>query len=217
MQMSPTLTDFGVVVFDFDGVLVESVEVKTTAFAKLYQPYGDGIRDQVVAHHLSHGGMSRYEKFRHWHRTFLGVELTADELADLAQRFAALVEDEVVAAAYVEGAIDLLEQWSKTRALFIASATPQDELRRIVERRDLKQYFVESFGSPRRKGAVLAELATRTGRDSRDLLMIGDSLSDYEASVEAHTSFIGRVRRGDSNPFPTPVRTITALGELLKT
>ena len=53
--------------FDFDGVLADSVEVKTLAFAKLFEEFGAGIQEKVVAHHRNHGGMSRYDKFRHYY------------------------------------------------------------------------------------------------------------------------------------------------------
>ena len=35
------------IIFDFDGVIAESVEVKTDAFANLYQPYGDNVVNKV--------------------------------------------------------------------------------------------------------------------------------------------------------------------------
>ena len=31
---------FEAIVFDFDGVLVESVDIRTRAFVELYRPYG---------------------------------------------------------------------------------------------------------------------------------------------------------------------------------
>ncbi|MCX5934210.1 MAG: hypothetical protein NTU99_05390, partial [Pseudanabaena sp. LacPavin_0818_WC45_MAG_42_6] len=51
---------YDAIVFDFDGVLVESVDVKTQAFGTLYAEYGDLIVEQVKAYHLLHGGVSRF-------------------------------------------------------------------------------------------------------------------------------------------------------------
>ena len=50
------------IIFDFDGVIVESINVKKEAFEKLYQKYGDEIVYKVIAHHMANGGMSRFEK-----------------------------------------------------------------------------------------------------------------------------------------------------------
>lgn len=47
--------------WDFDGVIAESVNVKTEAFYNLYLPYGIEIAEKVRRHHLDNGGMSRFE------------------------------------------------------------------------------------------------------------------------------------------------------------
>ena len=39
-------------IFDFDGVLVDSVEIKAKAFNELYRPYGSEIAEKIVFHHI---------------------------------------------------------------------------------------------------------------------------------------------------------------------
>ena len=56
------------IIFDFDGVILESIDVKTEAFKKLYQPYGSNISNKVVKNHLANGGISRYEKIKIYHK-----------------------------------------------------------------------------------------------------------------------------------------------------
>ena len=57
------------IIFDFDGVIAQSVEVKTEAFADMYKEYGKAVVNKVVQHHEDNGGMSRFEKFRLYHNT----------------------------------------------------------------------------------------------------------------------------------------------------
>ena len=59
------------VVFDFDGVLAESVDVKTRAYALLFQDEGGDVVRQVVDFHLKNGGVSRFEKFRCYYSDIL--------------------------------------------------------------------------------------------------------------------------------------------------
>ena len=54
--MKPSPVD--AIIFDFDGVLVESVDVKTNAFAMLYAEHGPDVVKRVVAYHQEHGGIS---------------------------------------------------------------------------------------------------------------------------------------------------------------
>ena len=59
------------IIFDFDGVIAESVQVKTDAFMELYVLYGQDVVQKVTKHHEANGGMSRYEKIKYYHKTLL--------------------------------------------------------------------------------------------------------------------------------------------------
>ena len=67
------------VIFDFDGVIVQSLEAKSEAFRMLYNEYGNDIAKKVVKHHQKNGGISRYEKFKHYHKKYLGINLKDHE------------------------------------------------------------------------------------------------------------------------------------------
>jgi len=51
------VTDWQAIIFDFDGVLVESGDLKTRAFADLYQSYGETVVSKVVRYHSLNGGL----------------------------------------------------------------------------------------------------------------------------------------------------------------
>jgi len=53
------------VFFDFDGVILDSVDVKTDAFVAIFRGYGPKIREDVVKYHHENGGVSRMEKFKY--------------------------------------------------------------------------------------------------------------------------------------------------------
>ncbi|MDN5339305.1 MAG: hypothetical protein PWQ30_414, partial [Euryarchaeota archaeon] len=52
-------------ILDFDGVVVESLPLKTAAFRKIFSFTSPEHLDEIIAFHLENGGMSRYDKFRH--------------------------------------------------------------------------------------------------------------------------------------------------------
>ena len=90
-------------IFDFDGVIADSVDIKTKAFAEIYQEYGDDVVRKVVFHHLNNG-MSRFRKFKFYHEQFLGKRITHPEIIILANRFSSLVVNKVIAAKEIPGA-----------------------------------------------------------------------------------------------------------------
>ena len=204
---------FDAIVFDFDGVLVQSVDVKTRAFAALYSPYGDEVVQRVVAWHLAHGGISRYEKFRHFHREFLNQPLSATEEDRLADRFSELVEEAVIAAAWIPGAREFLETYAQRLPFFVASGTPETELRRIIDRRDMARYFVGIGGAPRRKGEILRDFLVQQRLPPHRMLMVGDAMTDYAGAAETGLSFLGIAPAG-ANTFPSGVPVLPDLAGL---
>ena len=102
--MEPDIMKYQAFVFDFDGVLANSVEVKTRAFEQLYLSHGPEIAAAVVRHHRENGGMPRRLKFKHYEATFLGTPADNDRLDQLSNQFSALVVDKVVAAPEIPGA-----------------------------------------------------------------------------------------------------------------
>ena len=137
--------------FDFDGVLADSVEVKTRAFAKLFERYGPAIAAKVVEHHRNNGGMTRVDKFYHYYREFLGKPLDDAELQRLCGDFSRLVMDEVVSAPEIPGAENFLKKWHNKAKYFVVSATPDEEISQIVRQRRLEVYFREVLGSSKSK------------------------------------------------------------------
>lgn len=208
--------DWQAIIFDFDGVIVESGKIKTQAFAELYRPYGDDIVAQVVQFHTQNGGMSRYHKFRHFQEHFLHQPpLTEAEEKQLDIRFSELVVEAVIAAEPVPGAIELIQRQSGRIPLFVASGTPESELKIIVERRGLTPYFTKVRGAPALKKTIIAEILSAYSLAPESVLMIGDAMADYEGAQANHTAFLGRVFPGDLNPFPVDVKIVPDLRGLL--
>lgn len=202
------------IVFDFDGVLVESVDVKGEAFCALYAQADPSIQKKVLDYHLAYGGVSRFDKIRYFEEVLLDRTVSEAEIAVLADRFSTLVEARVVAAPWVVGAKDFLDKFHNKIPLFVASATPQAELDRIVHARNMETYFKALFGSPVKKSAHLDRLVQQQGFTPSRILMIGDTISDLKAANEAGTSFLGRVAPSQPFPFPEGTPSIADLKNL---
>ena len=51
-----------VIFWDFDGIIKDSVKVKSMAFMQLFTPFGEDVVKQVREHHEANGGLSRFDK-----------------------------------------------------------------------------------------------------------------------------------------------------------
>jgi phosphoglycolate phosphatase-like HAD superfamily hydrolase len=180
------------IVFDFDGVILESADVKTEAFLALYAEHGAEIVAKVREHHLAHLGISRFKKFAWIAEHLLKTPLSEAESVALGERFSALALDRVLAAPMVPGAQAALEQLSDRLLLFVASGTPQAELDLIVDRRGLRRFFREVWGTPTEKPAIVRDLLARHALAPEEVLFIGDGVSDHQAAVATGLHFLAR-------------------------
>lgn len=187
--------------FDFDGVIVDSVDVKTVAFARMFEPFGPEVVAKVVEHHRLHGGMNRMQKFLHYHKEFLHKSLDKIELDGLCKQFSSLVMNEVINAPEIPGAQSFLEKWYKEIPCFIVSATPQDELCEIIERRGLKRYFKEIKGAPADKCKNLDDILNSNALQPESCLYFGDAYTDYDAARTCSVKFWGILPGPDAPLF----------------
>jgi phosphoglycolate phosphatase-like HAD superfamily hydrolase len=185
------LKSYDALVFDFDGVIVDSNHIKADAFAKLFLQYGQDASNCARQVHNSIAGLSRSEKIEKIiSAAGLGQKIS-ENLETLVTRFGKLVKDNVIACQYIRGMPEYLKKVSRTHKCFVVSATPEHELREIIEARNLSSFFEGVFGTPTKKVQHFLNIAKKTGLSSAHILMFGDSMSDFEASQAVGLDFVG--------------------------
>jgi phosphoglycolate phosphatase-like HAD superfamily hydrolase len=180
------------VVFDFDGVILESANIKTEAFVELFSHLTPAQVADVRRHHLDNLGISRFKKFAWIYENLLGRAIADDESQALGVRFSDLALARILEAPFVPGAREALEALAPSLPLFVASGTPHDELKDIVARRGLAGFFREVWGTPTDKPRILSDLMARHDLRSRQVLFIGDGMSDYKAAKATGVEFLAR-------------------------
>ena len=179
------------VFWDFDGVIKESVEVKSDAFEQLFISFGKDIAKKVRNHHEENGGISRFDKlpiYLDWAEQPLSEQL----ITKYAENFSQLVKQRVVDSPWVAGVLDYLQNNYKKKQFFLITATPQQEIDDILSQLDIVKYFKQVVGSPTSKIKAIKILLKRYNIDSQKAIMVGDSVSDYEAAKSNHVAFILR-------------------------
>jgi len=178
------------IIFDFDGVIAESVQVKTNAFASLYEQYGDNIVTKVIEHHEANGGMSRFKKIKLYHESFLNKAITNEEIEDLANQFSKLVVRKVIDSPYVPGVLKYIQKCYEKYNLFISTGTPTNEIKQILSARDIAEYFIGIHGSPEKKSLHITKIISKYNYHPDELIFYGDANTDINAAKQASVPFI---------------------------
>lgn len=200
------------ILFDFDGVVVDSVNVKTEAFSELFSNEREHLQS-IINFHLANGGMSRYIKFEIIYRDILKKPFSNELSQELGKKFSQLVLQKVIDCAYIPGALEFLQKYFNQVLLFIASGTPQDELESIITKRGLNKYFKEIHGTPRTKPDIIRDILKRYNLKSEEMPFIGDAINDYRAALETNLPFYGYAPTGKGG-FPPNVQIIRSFQEL---
>ena len=181
------------IIFDFDGVIIESAETKTKTFRRLFErSYPEEVA-AIVNYHMQNAGISRYVKFRHIYTNILKQPLSETQEDELGKRFSEIALDEILNAPFVLGVKEFFLKNQKKYYMFIASGTPEEELKSILDHRRIDHLFKEVHGSPKQKHEIIQDIMDRYALSRKEIVFIGDAESDRCASEKAGINFIARI------------------------
>ena len=147
-------------IFDCDGVILNSNKIKTEAFRKTLQKYNLHAVDEFIKYHKENGGFSRYIKFEYFLKNILpkydkNLRFNEFELKILLENYSYQCKSALYNA---EVAKDLskLRELSGNIPWLIVSGSDQKELRDIFKYKNIEKFFDAGiFGSPDKKTDIL--------------------------------------------------------------
>jgi phosphoglycolate phosphatase-like HAD superfamily hydrolase len=185
------IQEYKSIVFDCDGVVLDSNVVKTEAYFRTAKNLGatDSEAQALVDYHVRLGGISRYHKFDYYLREILHQAATEASVQVLLDEFARELEVGLMECDIAEG-LTALRNATKQANWMILSGGDQQEIRTLFANRNLAHFFDGGlFGSPDNKDTVLAR-EKLNGNLQFPALFIGDSKYDHEAATRAGLDFV---------------------------
>lgn len=181
------LDNYQTLVFDCDGVILNSNKVKTDAFFKAALPYGEAAARQLVEYHIERGGISRYKKFE-WFLSNIVADNQGPKIDQLLKAYANEVYEGLLTCDIAPG-LDRLREKTEGANWLIVSGGDQNELRKIFHNRKINHFFDKIFGSPDSKETILSR-EKEIGSLNYPALFIGDSRYDHIAASTVELDFI---------------------------
>jgi phosphoglycolate phosphatase-like HAD superfamily hydrolase len=192
------------IILDFDGVVVESLGIKTQAFRDLFHDYPRQL-EQIMSYHLAHNSISRYTKFEYIVTRILDEPYDEARKQAMGTQFSQLVCRKVIECPYVPGAEEFLRYFSSRVPLYLASASPHDELEIILKARGIDRYFKKIFGFPHKKAEVFQAVLAAEKAAPEEAVYIGDSREDYTVARETGVLFIARENEESFDGLKVPI------------
>lgn len=171
------------ILWDFDGVLLNSNEVRDKGFLEVLKDFPEEEVNQLMRFHQANGGLSRYVKFRYFFEKIREEAITAEEIQEWANKFSkimlhSLINNELL----IEETINFVKKNHKNHSMHIVSGSDGNELNQICKGIGINHFFKSIQGSPTPKKQLVADLIEKHQYSLNQCLLIGDSINDYEAA-----------------------------------
>jgi phosphoglycolate phosphatase-like HAD superfamily hydrolase len=195
-QVLLNIRDYKTIVFDCDGVILDSNVVKTEAYFRTAKRLGvtDPQAQVLVDYHVKLGGISRYHKFDWFLREVLNQPATKEAIQVWLDTFSEELEEGLVNCNIADG-LELLKAETPNATWMILSGGDQQEIRDLFHKRELPSgktlaslFEGGLFGSPDNKDEVLAR-EKASGHLRFPAMFVGDSKYDHEAATNAGLDF----------------------------
>ena len=177
------------VIFDCDGVLIDSNSLKTEAFFEYALFAGKDKANLLVNYHIKNGGISRYDKIKYFFNEIIHKDLSKRELNQQANLYGKLVFEKLLKAKVTRG-LEVLRRINQAADWYVVSGGDQKELIKLFEINGLNSFFPQRvFGSPKSKEKIIID-GKKKNFFKRPLLFIGDSKYDMMVARKFKMDFI---------------------------
>ena len=185
------LEEIKIIILDFDGGVIESNDIKTEAFRYVFGRFPDHA-DAMMAYHESNISQSRFIKFDY---LLMLLGRSGDEILkkEILTSFSDYIFEKMMRASLVVGAERFLKEMTQKYPVYLASVTPDEELQKILSRRQLTHWFRAVYGCPPwTKSEAITDILMREKCVSINALLIGDSAGDQRAAKQTGVPFLAR-------------------------
>jgi len=180
------------IIFDFDGVILDSIPVKTEAFRNLFKAFPTDKVNELIEYHICNGGQSRYLKIEYFFNEILGKAINKKEILAYAENYSLLTKEELSKKKYfIEETLEFIQKNYKKYAMHIASGASEDDLYYICNKLDLNEYFISINGSPMLKSLIIEDILLNYKYKKEETVLVGDSFNDFEAAKNNKIIFYG--------------------------
>ena len=180
-----------VIVFDFDGTLIDSNRLKYEAYFKLFQTSEHHTRTirEVLSKIYEQSWFVILEEIVR--RLNLNGESELEpEVDELAERYNDIVLNGAKMCPQMPGAQSALKSLSRRYRLYVSSTTPDSALKEIIRYRGWHRFFEDIFGYPHQKTATLKNIIALEMVQPTEVLVVGDGESDRISSSQAGCAFV---------------------------
>jgi len=184
------ISNVKLILWDFDGVLLNSNAIREHGFLKVLANFPSDSVDKLLNFHRENGGLSRYVKFRYFIEECLNETASDDIIQTYANSFSVIMQELLVDKdLLIPETLNFVKMYYSKIPMHIVSGSDQTELRDLCAKLNISKYFLSINGSPTTKSVLVKNIMIDCTIDHEKVVLIGDSINDYDAAKSNDIKF----------------------------
>lgn len=180
------------ILWDFDGVLIDSHEIREEGFVRVLKDFPRDEVDELLAYHRENGGLSRYVKFRYFFEKIRNEPVSEKKIDELSEGFSEIMRRKLTdRSLLIEDSLHFIQKNFRSYKMHLISGSDENELQTLCAQLGISEYFRTIQGSPTPKKELVREVMDRFDYQPAETVYIGDSINDYDAAIESNVDFYG--------------------------
>lgn len=179
-----------VILWDFDGVILNSMEVREMGFVNVLSSYPEEQVKELLKYHKENGGLSRYVKFRYFIKEILNEPLNEKKVDAMSSQFSEIMKTSLGSNdQLIDEVINFIRLHFQNFNMHIVSGSDGEELRFLCDKLNISNYFKSIQGSPESKISLVKNILSQYNYEKPTVCLVGDSINDFDAANQNQIDF----------------------------
>lgn len=178
------------ILFDLDGVLLDSLNLKGEVFIEVFSSYSQ-FSSKIMQYHLANGGVTRRRKIEYIYKLVTESTPNEETLDALTVKFSNILNSRLSDIKLFPGASQVLASLTKMGfKLFSISSMPTIEAESILQNLEIKKFFSGILDTSSGKIAAVSKFIQGNSILNNNIIYIGDSREDFICAKTFDLTFI---------------------------
>ena len=181
-----------IMVFDFDGVIIDSAEVKIDEYRNLFSQFtkNETILNEIINIYKNSAGIPRETTLKKVFKVVLNKTISKQEIENLSLDFSKLIFYRLEAIEPLKGLLEYLAIHKEINKHIISGA-PNSDVSYLAKKLNLSKYFKSIKGGPLNKKNEITHIRKLAKVKAQNIVYFGDQKNDCIAAKSAGVGFIG--------------------------
>ena len=203
---------FDNLIFDFDGVLVDSVKNKEEIYCNCFGKLNSRKRYFISNYVRNNSSMNRIKKLDNIFSLLITNFPKKEIDIQYKKNFKKMMTENIKNTIITKDVLRFLNYFSD-KYLYIVSSGPKDEIEFILKKNLVYEKFASIYGGIDNKSIILKKL--KMTYPHKKMIFIGDKISDLNSAKDSDMEFIGKISSFNPTNFPDNINIFKDFSELL--